>query len=223
MAENLQPIRPGNGNEPPGHHQPHDHTPPSDDGIDANIPGHTDPSDLPPWRQAQLSLAQSPEQLVQDLIDHGCPPDIAESALHSPYSGMTAQDILDRFWDPKEGTWDWPKVNGFADGKWETARSISPNVWLDRIGEVSAKSGDFMGDVGDPYSHRGLAPGTSGDYHVFQGTGKQLPQGWEVRFGKVGEAFGWPGGGIQWVVFDTVEKKTVLIETLLRRGYLRRS
>lgn len=50
------------------------------------------------------------------------------------------------------------KVNGFADGKWETARSISPNVWLDRIGEVSAKSGDFMGNVGDPYSHRGLAP-----------------------------------------------------------------
>lgn len=201
-------------------HGPHDGTP-SDDPADGNLP-HTTPSDLPPWRQAQLALAKSPEGLVQDLIEHGCPRDLAKSALHSPYSGMTAQEILDNFWNHAEGTWKWPPENGFADGKWETARSIPEGTWLDRIGEVSKKRGDFMGAVGDSYPQRGLAPGSAGDYNRFCGTGKELPEEWEVRYGEIAEAFGQPGGGVQWVVYDTTNKVTVLIDTLLERGYLRR-
>lgn len=79
-----------------------------------------------------------------------------------------------------------------------------------------------MGAVGDSYPERGLAPGSSGDYNRFQGTGKELPADWEVRYGNVAEAFGQPGGGIQWVVYDTKNKITVLIDTLLEDGYLRR-
>ncbi|WP_279615378.1 TNT domain-containing protein [Mycobacterium malmoense] len=220
--EKTPPRPPGEGDGPHGadSHGPHDGAP-SDDAPDGHLP-HTTPSDLPAWRQAQLTLAESPEKLVQNLIEHGCPRDLAESAAHSPYSGMTAQDILDNFWNHAEGTWKWPLENGFADGKWETSRSIPEDVWLDRIGEVSDKRGDFMGAVGDSYPERSLAPGSSGDYNRFQGTGKELPEGWEVRFGKVAEAFGQPGGGIQWVVYDTGEKLTVLIDTLLERGYLRR-
>lgn len=135
---------------------------------------------------------------------------------------MSTQDILDNFWNHAEGTWKWPPENGFADGKWETARSIPKNMWLDRIGEVSNQRGDFMGAVGDSYPERGLAPGSSGDYNRFQGTGKELPADWEVRYGNVAEAFGQPGGGIQWVVYDTKNKITVLIDTLLEDGYLRR-
>jgi hypothetical protein len=211
----------GTGPHPPGDgtpHQPGNGTPP-EDPADADHPSHPTPSDLQPWHQAQLARAESPEQLVRDLMEHGCPREIAESALHGPYDGMTAQDVLNKFWDPLKNTWDWPKHDGFADGKWETARSIPTDVRLDRIGEVSDERGDFMGAAGDSYPQRSLAPGASGDYHAFHGTGKQLPEGWEVRYGKVGEAFGQPGGGTQWIVVDN-NKKIVLIKWLIENGYL---
>ncbi|GAB5014663.1 hypothetical protein JHV666_42600 [Mycobacterium avium subsp. hominissuis] len=50
-----------------------------------------------------------------------------------------------------------------------------------------------MGAVGDSYPHRGVALGSSGDYNRFHGTRKELPEGWEVRYGEVGDAFGQPG------------------------------
>jgi hypothetical protein len=174
---------------------------------------------LPPWHQAPLALAESPEQLVRDLVEHGCPRDIAESALHSPYSGMRAQDILNQFWDPAKRTWKWPEDNGFAGGTWETASSIPKDLQMDRIGEISDKRGDFMGAVDDSYPQRALAPGASGDYYVFHGTGKQLPYGWEVRYGKIAGAFGQPGGGTQWVVLDGDGQK-VRIKFLIDEGYL---
>jgi hypothetical protein len=132
---------------------------------------------------------------------------------------MTGQDLLDKYWNPEEGTWRWPLNDGFADGKWEVAHSIPREARLDRIGEVSQDRGDFMATSGDSYPERALAPGTSGDYHVFRGTGKQLPDDWELRYGKAGEAFGRPGGGTQWVVVDK-EGHHVLIDTLLTDGYL---
>ncbi|WP_293321055.1 TNT domain-containing protein [Mycobacterium sp.] len=76
-----------------------------------------------------------------------------------------------------------------------------------------------MSAVGDSYPDRGLAPGSSGDYNRFHGTGKELPDRWEVRYGKVADAFGQPGGGTQWVVVDE-EGKTVLISFLIDNGYL---
>ncbi|OBF24313.1 NAD(+)--arginine ADP-ribosyltransferase [Mycobacterium kubicae] len=216
----TRPHHPDEGKGSPPSHPPADGSPTEDLG-EGDQSGHTKPSDLPPWRQAQLGLAESPEQLVSDLVRRGCPPDIAESALHSPYTGMTAQQILDKFWNSAEGTWRWPEHNGFADGQWETARSIPEDVWLDRIGEVSDGRGDFMGAVGDSYPKRSLAPGTSGDYHVFQGTGQPIPDNWEVRYGNVSEAFGQPGGGSQWVVVDD-EGEFVFILRLIDDGYLRK-
>jgi hypothetical protein len=76
-----------------------------------------------------------------------------------------------------------------------------------------------MGTTGDSYPQRSLAPGSSGDYHVFHGTGRELPPGWEVRYGTVGEAFGQPGGGTQWVVVDD-KNRIVLIQRLINDGYL---
>ncbi|OBG92281.1 NAD(+)--arginine ADP-ribosyltransferase [Mycobacterium sp. E3251] len=217
--DNAPAHQPGEGDGPHDGdgHAPHDGTP-SDDPADGHLP-HTTPSDLQPWYQEQLTLAESPERLVRDLIEHGCPRDLAESALHSPYSGMKSQEILDNYWNHAEGTWKWPLENGFADGKWQTARSIPEDVWLDRIGEVSDQRGDFMGAVGDSYPERSLAPGSSGDYHRFHGTGQELPEGWQVRYGRVGDEFGQPGGGTQWVVVDK-NGKTVLIRWLLVNGYL---
>jgi hypothetical protein len=216
---NGHPSANGSPHEPDGGtpHQPGDGEPPPDDPADRHP--HATPSDLKPWHRAQLALAESPEQLVNDLVKHRCPRELAESALHSPYEGMTPQGLLDRFWNHAEGTWDWPKANGFADGKWETVHSIPKSASLDRIGEVSDQRGDFMGTTGDSYPQRSLAPGSSGDYHVFHGTGRELPPGWEVRYGTVGEAFGQPGGGTQWVVVDD-KNRIVLIQRLIDDGYL---
>ena len=212
------PHGPGDGPHDP--HSAHD-GPPPDDPADGHPPEIPTPSDLKPWHQAQLTLAEAPQRLMDDLLKHGCPRDIAESALHSPYEGMSAQDILNRFWDPVKGTWDWPESKGFLNGKWETARSIPETLHLDRIGEVSDTRGDFMGAAGDSYPGRGLAPGSSGDYHRFHGTGKELPEGWEVRYGAVADAFGQPGGGTQWVVVDN-NGEIVLIHDLIEDGYLAR-
>jgi hypothetical protein len=77
-----------------------------------------------------------------------------------------------------------------------------------------------MGVEGDSYPSRALAPGTSGDYNVFEGTNKPLRAGWEVRYGEVGEVFDQPGGGTQWVVVDEFGE-TVLIKTLIEDGYLK--
>jgi hypothetical protein len=132
---------------------------------------------------------------------------------------MSAQDILNKYWDPVKNTWDWPKHDGFADGKWDTSRNIPTNTRMNRIGEISGNRGEFMGAVGDTYPQRSLSPGSSGDYNVFHGTGKELPEGWEVRYGKVAEAFGWPGGGTQWVVVNAKDQ-FVMIDFLLKNGYL---
>ncbi|HEY0226064.1 MAG TPA: NAD(+)--arginine ADP-ribosyltransferase, partial [Mycobacterium sp.] len=127
---------PGDAKDPHDPPSKHDGAPP-DDPADGHHPQIPAPSDLPEWRQAQLALAESPDQLVKDLIKHGCPKDIAESALHHPYSGMNAQDILNQFWNAEKGTWKWPEADGFAGGKWQTARNIPEELSLDRIGEVS--------------------------------------------------------------------------------------
>lgn len=140
---------------------------------------------------------ESPEKLVKDLIEHGCPRELAESAgANSPYAGMTAQEILNIWWGPATGTWDCPKWKG-SPTAYTKRLAVFPKTWLDRIGEVSDAKGDFMGAVGDSYPHRGVVPGSSGDYNRFHGTGKELPEGWEVRYGEVGDAFGQPGSGTQ--------------------------
>ncbi|WP_235623973.1 TNT domain-containing protein [Mycolicibacterium goodii] len=79
--------------------------------------------------------------------------------------------------------------------------------------------GDFMGVEGDSYPGRALAPGTSGDYNVFKGTGATIPPDWEVRYGDVAPAFDQPGGAVQWVVVDEYGD-TIKIHTLVEEGIL---
>ncbi len=176
--------------------------------------------DMRPWDQERVERATTPGQLEHDLRESGCPPEIAASAADNPYAGMSAHDLLERHWNPEEHTWRWPPENGFKDGVWSVTDRIPEEVRVDRIGVVSDRAGDFMGAEGDLYPSRSLAPGTSGDYNVFEGTNKPLPAAWQVRYGEVGEAFDQPGGGTQWVVVDEYGE-TVLIHTLVENGYLR--
>ena len=172
-----------------------------------------------------MELALSPEKLERDLLDGGCPPDIAATARNSPYGGMTRQELLDRYCNP-DGSVRWPPRDGFADGRYEVADRIPEGEPLDRIGEILPQRGDFMGSAGDSYPGRALAPGTSGTYHRLEGTGKQLPTDWELRHGKVAAAFDQRGGGKQWVVVDTSDivngaPRKVYIDALIDGGYVR--
>lgn len=200
-----------------------DHGGPTVSGTDFgahSAPAHPPYSSLPEYAQQALDRAADNSALRQDLINHGVPQDIANSAQHNPYAGMTHQDIIGDHYTPRGGP-NWPPHDGFANGKWETLDRIPENVHLDRIGEVSGSRGDFMATQGDPYPSRALAPGSSGDYHTFQGTGKPLRSDWELRWGQVEPAFGQPGGGTQWVVVDKETGDHILVDTLIRDGYLR--
>jgi hypothetical protein len=177
-------------------------------------------SSLPEYLQQSLDRAGDNHALQHDLIDHGVPPDIAHSASSDPYAGMTHQDIINNHYTP-DGRPNWPPHDGFLNGKWDTLDRIPENTRLDRIGEVSGTRGDFMATEGDSYPSRALAPGSSGDYHTFQGTGLQLPPELELRVGEVGSAFGQPGGGTQWVVVNKETGAHIFIKQLLEDGFLK--
>lgn len=218
----------GTTSDGPHHDQPsHPHGDTQDLGDQQ--PGH-DPGtahsnddelrDMRPWDRERVDLAINPGELQQHLLDGGCPPEIAASAADGPHAGMTPDELLAKHWDSEHHRWNWPLENGFKDGEWTVGDRIPSDARLDRIGAVSERTGDFMAAEGDSYPSRALAPGSSGDYNVFEGTDKPLPPGWEARYGEVGEAFDQPGGGTQWVVVDEFGD-TVLIDTLVEGGYLR--
>ncbi|WP_081809303.1 toxin glutamine deamidase domain-containing protein [Mycobacterium sp. URHB0044] len=177
--------------------------------------------DLRPWDLERVERAIDPDGVEQDLLAHKAPPELARSALQNPYVGMSPEDIIERYWDPERNTWNWPPHSGFRDGSHDVARAFPKNLVLDRIGLVTDWTGDFLSSAGDSYPSRALAPGTSGDYHLFQGTGTPLPPEWELHFGEAGPAFDQPGGSTQWVVVDQ-EGNHVLIDQLVNEGYLRR-
>lgn len=197
-----------------------------DDNARDTQPHHIDASTLAEYRQRQMELALSPEKLERDLLHGGCPPDLAASARHSPYEGLTRQELVDRYCN-SDGSIHWPPHDGFADGRFNVADRIPEGQPLDRIGDISAQRGDFLGSAGDSYPARALAPGSSGPYHLLEGTGKPFSRPtWELRYGKVAEAFDQPGGGRQWVVVDTSKvidgaPQKVLIDQLIKEGYVR--
>lgn len=187
---------------------------------------YIDASRLPAYRQRQMELALSAEMLQHDLLNGGCPSQVAASARHSPYEGLTRQELIERYCNP-DGSVRWPPNDGFAGGRFEVADRVPAGQPLDRIGEVSAARGDFMGSAGDSYPSRALAPGSSGQYHRLEGAGKPFSRPtWELRYGKVAEAFDQPGGGRQWVVVDTSKvidgvPHKVLVDQLIKEGYVR--
>lgn len=144
---------------------------------------------------------------------------MAASAASNPYAGLTPRELLARHWDPENHTWKWPPHDGFKDGAWTTTDHVPDGQGLDRIGLINERVGDFMGVEGDSYPARGLAPGTSGEYNVFRGTGATVPPGWEVRYGHAAPAFDQPGGATQWVVVDEYGD-TIKIHTLVEEGII---
>lgn len=73
-------------------------------------------------------------------------------------------------------------------------------------------------------AERATPPGLAAQYHVLEGTGREIPAGkdWVVQHGPAKEAFGQPGSGDQWIVLDrATTNRPVPVEELIRRRLLR--
>lgn len=172
---------------------------------------------IPDWAHDELKRAVDPDFLRKSLEAGGVPKNIIDDAIaNNPYRNLTPEQILDRYWVDGKG-WAYPPNNGFK-GDYHVSDNIPEGTRLDRIG---SSDGGFMGRDGDSYGARALPPGKTGAYHEWVGTGKPLPDAWEVRHGEVGQAFGHPGGGEQWVVVDKRTNQEVSITDLEEAGVIR--
>lgn len=171
---------------------------------------------IPDWAHDELKRAVDPDFLRKSLEAGGVPKNVIDDAIaNNPYRNLTPEQILDRYWVDGKG-WAYPPNNGFK-GDYHVSDNIPEGTRLDRIG---SSDGGFMGRDGDSYGARALPPGKAGMYHEYVGTGKQLPDDWEVRHGEVAKAFGHEGGGQQWVVVDRQTGDEISVDDLLARGVI---
>ena len=88
------------------------------------------------------------------------------------------------------------------------------DLHLDRLGP---NAGGYLSPEGAPLVERATPPGLAAQYHLFEGTGREIPPGmdWVVQHGPAKDAFGQPGGGDQWIVLDKTKGKPVPVEELI--------
>ena len=173
---------------------------------------------VPAWARPELARATDSAALRSDLLSKNVPKEIAdEAARNNPYEGMSPNKVVDNYFDSTKKSWSYPANDGFA-GAPTASTAIPRGATLDRIG---GEGGKFLGDAGESYTGRALAPGASGQYHTYVGTGRSV-EGWEVRSGPAVGAFDQPGGANQWLVVNTLDKDAhVPVADLVQRGMLR--
>ncbi|OBF50300.1 hypothetical protein A5787_08445 [Mycobacterium sp. 852002-50816_SCH5313054-b] len=195
---------------PAGVHEPP--TPTKVPGVDYSLPA-TD----------ALRVLDQPGAELKRLADGGVPSKIFEG--YEPLAGRTPVEFEREFAvrGPDGKTfWDWdvqaPK-NGFAGHPFET-NHIPTDLRLDRLGP---NGGGFLSPEGIPLAERATPPGLAAQYHLFEGTGREIPPGqdWVVQHGPAKGAFGQPGGGDQWIVLDKSTGKPVPVDELIKARLLR--
>ena len=118
------------------------------------------------------------------------------------------KDVFDnpKYYNQKTGSINWPENNGFASTPIDEV--LQPGTRIDRYG---SDFGLFTSPEGIPYEMRAVAPGTDlKPYSVFE-----VVEPINVKAGEIAPWFDEPGGGIQYLLPDTVDE-------LLDRGVLRR-
>ena len=123
--------------------------------------------------------------------------------LYSKY-----KEVFDnpKYYNQKTGSINWPKNDGFESTPIDEV--LQPGTRIDRYG---SDFGSFTSPEGIPYEMRAVAPGTKlKPYSVFE-----VVEPINVKAGKIAPWFDEPGGGIQYLLPDTVDE-------LLDAGVLRR-
>jgi archaellum component FlaC len=179
--------------------------------------------DYPLSPEEALRVLEHPGAELRRLADGGVPPNVLEG--YEPLAGRTVEEFRQEFTvqgSSGETWWDWdtqaPK-NGFAREPLESNR-IPADLRLDRLGP---NAGGFLSPEGVPLSERATPPGLTAQYHLFEGTGREIPPGkdWVVQHGPAKDAFGQSGGGDQWVVLDKSTGRPVPVEQLIKERLLR--
>ncbi|WP_199925644.1 TNT domain-containing protein [Paenibacillus bouchesdurhonensis] len=118
------------------------------------------------------------------------------------------KDVYDnpKYYNQETGEINWPINDGFLSTP--VKETLQPGFKIDRYGY---DTGTFVSPEGIPYEMRAVAPGTdSRPYSVFE-----VVTPLEVKGGEIAPWFDAVGGGIQYVLPDTVEN-------LLEDGIIRR-
>ena len=118
------------------------------------------------------------------------------------------KDVFDnpKYYNQETGAINWPENNGFADMPMDEV--LQPGARIDRYG---SDYGSFTSPEGTPYEMRAVAPGTDQrPYSVYE-----VVEPINVKSGSIASWFDEPGGGIQYLLPDTVDE-------LLDAGILRR-
>lgn len=112
----------------------------------------------------------------------------------------------DLYFNQATGNINWPIDSGFAEYPADFTLDIGSKI--DRFG---SDYGTFTSPLGISYEQRALAPGTElKPYSVFE-----VLKPIDVKAGEIAPWFNQPGGGIQYVMPDTIDE-------LIEAGYLRR-
>ncbi|WP_075679703.1 TNT domain-containing protein [Roseburia sp. 831b] len=111
-----------------------------------------------------------------------------------------------KYYNQKTGAINWPQNDGFASKPIDEV--LQPGTRIDRYG---SDFGSFTSPEGIPYEMRAVAPETDlKPYSVFE-----VVEPINVKAGEIAPWFDEPGGGIQYLLPDTVDE-------LLDAGILRR-
>ncbi|APH03820.1 TNT domain-containing protein [Bacillus weihaiensis] len=111
-----------------------------------------------------------------------------------------------KYYDQETGAINWPKNDGFLNTPIE--ETLQPGFRIDRFG---CDTGIFVSLEGTPYGMRAVAPGTDlRSYNVFD-----VIAPIKVKGGEFAPWFDEVGGGVQYVLTDSVEN-------LLEQGMIRR-
>lgn len=123
--------------------------------------------------------------------------------LYLKYKDVYQNDL---YFNQVTGDIRWPIDDGFAE--YPETITLQPGTIIDRYG---SDYGTFTSPKGIPYANRALAPGTEFKPYSILEVVKPI----EVQVGKIAPWFNQPGGGIQYMLPDTVDE-------LLDLGVLRR-
>ncbi len=119
-----------------------------------------------------------------------------------PYGKYTPDEWQAEFVDPATGYFNYPEHTGLAldaarNPVYEVLEQFPPGARFDRFGD---EGGKFLGTDGDPFPMRSLPPKSASDGYFRYVQDKPLPPNRAIVTGKIAEAFGADGGGIQFQV-----------------------
>jgi predicted ribonuclease toxin of YeeF-YezG toxin-antitoxin module len=109
------------------------------------------------------------------------------------------KDVFDnpKYYNQIDGEINWPPNDGFLENPIDDV--LKPGIRIDRHG---IDTGSFVSPEGTPYEKRAAAPGTdTKPYSVFE-----VIEPIGVQAGKISPWFDEPGGGVQYILPDSIEE-----------------